>query len=189
MNHEWLDLILISHTCIVWPNIILVSLMSSQWFDKVSDLVQCRHGHVLSGQSDIFSCGLLHVTSVNLQRSLAYWVCVVYPLSFWRFMSWNLTGKWISFWCFQIFIVFLHWILLYPWLSPMQLCTEISLVLSLHQFFHYSTSYDNHTSRSTKLKGGILVSPCPSVCPSVRLSVCGQNPVRSVSSIIFARSI
>ena len=30
-------------------------------------------------------------------------------------------------------------------------------------------------------KGGILVSPCPSVC----LSVCGQNSVRSVSSTIL----
>ena len=34
-------------------------------------------------------------------------------------------------------------------------------------------------------KGGILVSPCP----SVRLSVCGQNRVRSVSSTILIRSI
>ena len=46
---------------------------------------------------------------------------------------------------------------------------------------------------STKLKGGILVSPCPSVhlsvCPSVRLSVCGQNRVRSVSSTILIGSI
>ena len=38
---------------------------------------------------------------------------------------------------------------------------------------------------STKLKGGILVSPCP----SVRLSVCGQNGVRSVSSTILIGSI
>ena len=34
-------------------------------------------------------------------------------------------------------------------------------------------------------KGGILVSPCP----SVRLSVCGQNRVRSISSTIFVGSI
>ena len=34
-------------------------------------------------------------------------------------------------------------------------------------------------------KGGILVSPCP----SVRLSVCGQNHVRSVSSTILVGSI
>ena len=32
--------------------------------------------------------------------------------------------------------------------------------------------YIFYTPRSTKLKGGILLSPCPSVCPSVRLSVC-----------------
>ena len=50
-------------------------------------------------------------------------------------------------------------------------------------------------------KGGILVSPCPSVrpsfcpsihlslCPSVPLSVCGQNHVRSVSSTILIGSI
>ena len=38
-------------------------------------------------------------------------------------------------------------------------------------------------------KGGILVSPCPSVRPSVRLSVCGQNRVRSVSSTILIGSI
>ena len=36
-----------------------------------------------------------------------------------------------------------------------------------------------------KLKGGILVSPCP----YVHLSVCGQNPVCSVSSTILARPI
>ena len=40
-------------------------------------------------------------------------------------------------------------------------------------------------SASTKLKGGILVSHCP----SVRLSVCGQNRVRSVSSTILVGSI
>ena len=38
---------------------------------------------------------------------------------------------------------------------------------------------------SAKLKGGILVSPCP----SVRLSVCGQNRVRSVSSTMLVGSI
>ena len=41
------------------------------------------------------------------------------------------------------------------------------------------------SSSSTKLKGGILVSPCPSVCPSV----CGQNHVCSVSSTILVGSI
>ena len=40
-----------------------------------------------------------------------------------------------------------------------------------------------------EVEGGILVSPCPSVCPFVRLSVCGQNRVRSVSSTILAGSI
>ena len=49
------------------------------------------------------------------------------------------------------------------------------------------------TPASTKLKGGILVSRRPSVCPSVRLSicpsVCGQNGVRSVSSTILVGSI
>ena len=39
-----------------------------------------------------------------------------------------------------------------------------------------------------KVEGGILVSPCPSVRPSVRLSVCGHNRVRSVSSTILAGS-
>ena len=42
---------------------------------------------------------------------------------------------------------------------------------------------------STKLKGGILVSPCLFVCPSIRLSICGQNRVRSVSSTILVGSI
>ena len=47
-------------------------------------------------------------------------------------------------------------------------------------------------SASTKLKGGytgITLSVCPSVRPSVRLSVCGQNRVRSVSSAILIGSI
>ena len=38
-------------------------------------------------------------------------------------------------------------------------------------------------------KGGILVSPCPSVHPSVRPSVCEQNRVRFVSSTILVGSI
>ena len=46
----------------------------------------------------------------------------------------------------------------------------------------------NFTPTSTKLKGGILVSPCPSVCPSIRLSVCWQNCVCSVSSTILIGS-
>ena len=43
----------------------------------------------------------------------------------------------------------------------------------------------HYTPASTKLKGGILVSCCPSVCPSV----CGQNRVRSVTSAILVESI
>ena len=46
----------------------------------------------------------------------------------------------------------------------------------------------NHTPASTKLKGGYTVFTL-SVCPSVRLSVCGQNGVRSVSSTILTGSI
>ena len=46
----------------------------------------------------------------------------------------------------------------------------------------------NYNTNSTKLKG-ILVSPCPSVHQSVRLSVCGQNRVCSVSSTILNGSI
>ena len=52
-----------------------------------------------------------------------------------------------------------------------------------------------YTPASTKLKGGytgITLSVCPlrlSVCPIVRLSVCGQNRVRSVSSTILFGSI
>ena len=45
---------------------------------------------------------------------------------------------------------------------------------------------------STKLKGGytgFTLSVCPSVRPSVRLSVCGQNRVRSASSTILIGSI
>ena len=45
---------------------------------------------------------------------------------------------------------------------------------------------------STKLIGGytgITLSVCPSVRPSVRLSVCGQNRVRSVSSRMLIGSI
>ena len=43
----------------------------------------------------------------------------------------------------------------------------------------------SYTACSTKLKGGILVSPCPSVCPSV----CEQNRVCSVSFTILVGSI
>ena len=44
-----------------------------------------------------------------------------------------------------------------------------------------------YTPASTKLKGGVYWFHL--VCPFVRLSVCGQNSVRSVSSTIFVRSI
>ena len=50
-------------------------------------------------------------------------------------------------------------------------------------------SSPNYTPASTKLKGGLLVSRRPSVCPSVRLSVRGHNRVCSVSSTILVRSI
>ena len=45
--------------------------------------------------------------------------------------------------------------------------------------------YNNYTPRFNEVERGILVSPCP----SVRLSVCGQNRVRSVSSTILIGSI
>ena len=43
----------------------------------------------------------------------------------------------------------------------------------------------SYTPLQRSWKGGILVSPCS----SVRLSVCGQNRVRSVSSTLLIRSI
>ena len=43
----------------------------------------------------------------------------------------------------------------------------------------------HYAPHSTKLKGGILVSPCP----AVRLSIRGHNSVRSVPSTILAGSI
>ena len=43
--------------------------------------------------------------------------------------------------------------------------------------------------RPTKLEGGILDSPCPSVCPSVRLSVCRRHGFRSISQVCLGISI
>ena len=56
-------------------------------------------------------------------------------------------------------------------------CHVVKFLQLIFNFFY--------TLRSTKVKGGILVSPCLSVCPSI----CGQNHVRSVSSTILAGSI
>ena len=41
----------------------------------------------------------------------------------------------------------------------------------------------------TKLEGGILDSPCPSVCPSVRLSICRRHGFRGISQVCFGISI
>ena len=43
--------------------------------------------------------------------------------------------------------------------------------------------------RPTKLEGGILDSPCPSVRPSVRPSVCRRHGFRSISQVCFGISI
>ena len=43
--------------------------------------------------------------------------------------------------------------------------------------------------RPTKLEGGILDSPCLSVCPSVRPSVCRRHGFRSISQVCFGISI
>ena len=56
----------------------------------------------------------------------------------------------------------------------------------LHSLWHPHVDvilYSYYTPHSTKL--GILISPCPSVSPSV----CGQNRVHSVSPTILAGSI
>ena len=51
--------------------------------------------------------------------------------------------------------------------------------------FKFASLFPYYTPCSTKLKGDILVSPCP----PVRWCVCGQNRVRSVSFTILAGSI
>ena len=53
--------------------------------------------------------------------------------------------------------------------------------MRMHQFIRIFS----YSPLQPSWKGGILVSPCP----SVRLSVSGQNHVRSVSSTILIRSI
>ena len=71
---------------------------------------------------------------------------------------------------------------------------HISLGLSAKNESQWGYNY--YTPASTKLKGGILVIPPLQLCwrgvywsHLVRLSVCGQNRVRSVSSTILAGSI
>ena len=86
------------------------------------------------------------------------------------------SAKWQSFWGLNIF--------------RLDICVMIRLVSKSMYPFHpilYTRYILNLIipPASTKLKGGILVSPCPSVC----LSVCGQNRVRSVSSTILIGSI
>ena len=58
-------------------------------------------------------------------------------------------------------------------------CPEFSAVLSISYRFYFVIP------SSTKLNGSILVSPCS----SVRLSVCGQNRARCVSSTVLASLI
>ena len=69
------------------------------------------------------------------------------------------------------------------------LLTAQRLICSL--VFYYSTvSHHNYTSRSMKWKGVYWFHLVRlSICPSVPLSVSGQNHVCSVSSTILARSI
>ena len=54
----------------------------------------------------------------------------------------------------------------------------------MHIFINELATWYLLYPRSTKLKGGILVSPCPSVCPSI----CGQKCSCSVSCTIVAGS-
>ena len=58
-------------------------------------------------------------------------------------------------------------------------------LMSDFDLLHEHSNKNNYTTTLTKLKGGILFSPCPSAHPSISLSVCGQNRVRSVSSTIL----
>ena len=71
-------------------------------------------------------------------------------------------------------------------------CGDETVVRSsyLHNGISYTgmTTSFYHTPTSTKLKGG-YTGITLSVCPSIRLSVCGQNRVRSVSSTILIGSI
>ena len=62
--------------------------------------------------------------------------------------------------------------------------------------WHYgemSSLYPAHTPAQRSWRGGILDSPCPSVCPSVRLSVCPsvcrRHGFRSISQVCFGISI
>ena len=59
---------------------------------------------------------------------------------------------------------------------PSQRTSNSNLIISLYP-------------RPTKLEGGILDSPCPSVRPSVRPSVCRRHGFRSISQVCFGISI
>ena len=48
---------------------------------------------------------------------------------------------------------------------------------------------DHYTPAKRSWRGGILDSPCPSVCPYVRLSVCRRHGFRSISQVCFGISI
>ena len=67
-------------------------------------------------------------------------------------------------------------------------CENSLTILSLYNYSKSSQFFlvNNYSPRSTKLKGVYLFHLVP---PSVRLSVCGQNRVRSASSRILTGSI
>ena len=58
----------------------------------------------------------------------------------------------------------------------------ISYIFVAHRWRHY-------TPAQRSWKGGILDSPCPSVRPSVRPSVCRRHGLRSISQVCFGISI
>ena len=68
---------------------------------------------------------------------------------------------------------------------PSMICNKISVKM---QFFFY-TPHFNEVERGVYWYHLVRLSVCPSVRLSVRLSFCGQNRVRSVSSTILIGSI
>ena len=69
-------------------------------------------------------------------------------------------------------------------------CLSLDRIVSALYFLQYPPDpFDIYTPAKRSWRGGILDSPCPAVCPSVRPSVCRRHGFRSISQVCFGISI
>ena len=122
-----------------------------------------------------------NVMQYAFNANVMVWLCHIHKLATMNIFVFCLG----HFPLINLILMKLVWISMHP-LVPLYVCLTANIKL-ITLFHAYMPTYNTPAQRSWR--GDILDSPCPSVSPSVRSSVCRWHGFRSISQVCFGISI